>query len=88
MHDAEECRPRHAARDAADHASFQIDHKRITEALVHERNALIIGRDVRPLSKVRQYLDVFGEVVEWIAVLSLSKHWKREYRERNYGIEH
>ena len=80
MHNPEEGRPGYAAGDTADRASLHVDHKRVTKALVHERNALVIGRDVGPLAKVGQHLDILGEVIEWITVLSLPKRRKRERR--------
>jgi len=82
MHNPEEGSPGYAAGDAADRAGLQVDHKRVTKAFVHERNALVVGRDVGSLAKVRQHLDILGEMIEWITVLSLPKGRKRERRER------
>ena len=73
MHDPEKCCARHVTRQTADNARLQINYERVTEALVHERNTLIIGGEISTLAKVCEHLDIAWKMIEWITGFPLAE---------------
>ncbi len=58
MHDAKKDSAGHIAGEAADDASLELEFEGVAEALVHEGNALIVGREVGALTEVSEDFDV------------------------------
>ena len=58
VHHAEESRRGNITGEALNDAGFEVDHHGVAEALCHERHALVVGRDVSALSKMRENFDV------------------------------
>ncbi|MGB7846664.1 MAG: hypothetical protein WBL63_13695, partial [Candidatus Acidiferrum sp.] len=58
VHHPEESRRGNIAGKALNNAGFEVNHHGVSEALGHERHALVIGRDVSALSKMRENFDV------------------------------
>src|SRR4051812_18515520 len=90
MHDSQEGCPRHAASEASDDAGLQVDYECIPEALVHERYALTIGRDVRSFPEISELLKVRRKMLQRIPWLSLRAERKRcdEKRSCNFHVGH
>jgi hypothetical protein len=58
VHYPEERRGGYIAGEALNDARFEVNHHGVSEALSHERHALIVGRNVSALSKMGENLDV------------------------------
>jgi len=83
VHHAQECRPRHIARQALNDARLQVDDHRITKALGHERHTLVIRRNVRPLAEMGQHLNGRREIVQRIPLLPLIDQQRNQRKKRN-----
>src|SRR5262249_12162474 len=62
VHDAQESRRRNVASKALNDARLEVDDHGISEAFGHERNALVVRRNVRALAEVSKDLDVRGQM--------------------------
>jgi hypothetical protein len=58
VHHPEESRRRYIAGEALNGAGFEVNDHGVSEALCHERHALVVGRDISALSKMRENFDV------------------------------
>ena len=59
------------ARQAADDARLQIENEGVAEALVHESDSAVIGRDVGSLAEVGEDFDIRRQMFQRIARLAL-----------------
>jgi len=58
VHHSKESGGGNVAGETLNDAGFEVNHHGVAEALCHERHALVVGRDVSALSKVRENFDV------------------------------
>jgi hypothetical protein len=73
MHDTQECGAGDIAGEASNDLRFQVNDEGISKTLIHEGDALVIGRDIGALSEMREDLDLRREKIEGIAGFSLGQ---------------
>jgi hypothetical protein len=84
MHHPQKRGTRNTAGEATDYARLEVNNEGIAEALRHEGDPLVIGREVGPLTEVRQHFHVFRQVIERVPVFALGGENESGYE---YGEE-
>src|SRR6185369_4950428 len=64
MHHPQKGGSRYVARQALNDAGLQIHYHGVAETLRHERNTLVVRRNVRTLAEVRQDLNILRQMFE------------------------
>src|SRR3954471_21269836 len=77
VHHSKERRTPQIARDTSDDPRLEIYQHGIAETFRHECHLLIFRRDVCPLAKMREHLDIRGQMLERIARLSFALFFGR-----------
>ena len=82
----------HVAGQASDNARLQINHHGVAETLRHKRDALVIGRDVGALAKVREYFNILRQMFHLVfgaaCVLFLGRSYDCTQQEDREGGLH
>src|SRR5437764_10739762 len=88
MHHPEESCAGYSTRQTSDHTRLQINCECITEALGHESNLVIIGREVSAFAKVCENLDITGKMIQGVANLPLGESRIAQQQDSDSDVGH